>query len=95
MNTQGFFDSFKQTVNRRVGEAERKQPTGVVSLIFSGAVFSILGGSYLLKQEYTLYSTLDRGCCHPFNTTPLQMLCAKWIQWTREKKFLLRCMERC
>lgn len=50
MNTQGFLSSFKKTVNRRVGEGEWKQPTGVVSLLFSGAVFSLLGGSYLLKQ---------------------------------------------
>ena len=94
MNTQGFLDSFKKTVNRHVGEGERRQPTGVVSLLFSGTVFSLLGGSYLLKQVCALSNISDLDCCHQLSTLPLRTLCAKWTPWTRERKFPFKCMER-
>ena len=94
MSTQGFLDSFKKTMNRRIGEVERKQPTGVVSLLFSGAVFSLLGGSYLLKQVRSLYNIPDLDCCLPFSMLPLRTLYAKWTPWVREMKFPFKYMER-
>lgn len=96
MNTHALIDSFKKYSRfQRVEEPKKK--AGGLSLVFSGAVFSLLGGSYLYKYAKSMTFRrlwVDLDSSHELSTSHLRKPCGNFVWQKKELRSPFSYLER-